>query len=91
VNDRGIKGDRLFAIRDRQGKFVSGIATRRFRKIDRLFEFRATYPQGIPEIQCPNGQRILRLEDDRSRPESTIWTTLRGVCPGAGPRDDCER
>ena len=59
INDRGIQGDRLFAIRDRQGKFGSGKNTRRFRKIEGLFEFRAIDRQGIPEIQFPDGQRIL--------------------------------
>ena len=60
----GIQGDRQFAIRDRQGKFGSGKNTRRFRKIDGLFAFRAIDRQGIPEIQFPDGQRILGNHPD---------------------------
>src|SRR5262249_39520576 len=41
VNERGVMGDRLFAVRDVDGKFGSAKTTRRFRKIDGLFGFRA--------------------------------------------------
>jgi MOSC N-terminal beta barrel domain len=67
VNNRGIKDDRLFALRDQQGKFGSGKNTRRFRKIEGLFEFRAIDRQGIPEIQFPDGQRILGNHPDIHR------------------------
>ena len=43
VDERGAKGDRLFAVRDADGKFGSGKTTRRFRKIDGLLGFRAAY------------------------------------------------
>jgi uncharacterized protein YcbX len=58
VNERGIEGDRLFAVRDRDGKFGSGKTTRRFRKIDGLFRFSAVYDHDLPSIRFPDGRRI---------------------------------
>gem|GEM_PF-1545121 len=54
VNDRGIQGNRLFAIRDQQDKFGSSKNTRRFRKVDRIvdkFDVRSPIPH--PLIQDP--------------------------------------
>ena len=39
LETRGVVGDRRWAIRDAQGRFGSGKDTRRFRRIDGLFEF----------------------------------------------------
>jgi uncharacterized protein YcbX len=59
VNERGVVGDRLFAVRDVAGKFGSGKTTRRFRKIDGLFRFRATYDGDVPRITFPDGRTVL--------------------------------
>jgi uncharacterized protein len=59
LNMRGVKGDRIFAIRDANGKFGSGKTTRRFRKIDGLFNFHAAYQVGVPEILFPDGRSML--------------------------------
>ncbi len=56
INKRGVEGDRLFAIRTVEGKFASGKSTRRFRRVDGLFGFRAAYHDDIPEITFPDGQ-----------------------------------
>jgi hypothetical protein len=58
VNERGVEGDRLFAVRDPNGKFGSGKTTRRFRKIDGLFGFSAMYHQDDPSIVFPDGRRM---------------------------------
>jgi MOSC domain-containing protein len=58
INERGVEGDRLFAVRDRDGKFGSGKTTRRFRKIDGLFGFSAAYDHDVPSILFPDGRRI---------------------------------
>lgn len=55
VETRGVQGDRLFAIRDAQGKLGSGKHTRRFRRIDGLFGFHATLRDEIPQIRFPDG------------------------------------
>jgi uncharacterized protein YcbX len=57
VDARGVEGDRLFAVRDVDGRFGSGKTTRRFRKIDGLFDFSAAYDQGEPTIVFPDGRR----------------------------------
>ncbi|HET7556775.1 MAG TPA: MOSC domain-containing protein [Rhodanobacteraceae bacterium] len=58
VEARGVQGDRLFAIRDPQGKLGSGKHTRRFRRIDGLFGFSARYRDGVPQILFPHGEEI---------------------------------
>ena len=64
LDARGVIGDRLYAVRDRDGKFGSGKSTRRFRRIDGLLGFTATYDGDVPVIACPDGRR-LRGDDAR--------------------------
>jgi len=45
-------------VQDRNGKFGSGKDTRRFRKIDGLFLFRAYLRDQIPEVRFPDGRLI---------------------------------
>jgi uncharacterized protein YcbX len=64
VDARGILGDRLYAVRDTDGKLGSGKNTRRFRRMDGLLDFRATYLSDLtPEITLPNGQ-VVRGDDE---------------------------
>jgi uncharacterized protein YcbX len=58
VHTRGVAGDRLFAIRDTNGKFGSGKSTRRFRQIDGLFGFQAVYAGDVPVIRFPDGRTM---------------------------------
>jgi uncharacterized protein len=62
IDRRGVIGDRWYAICDRNGKFGSGKNTRRFRKIDGLFKFQASYDGGIPLIAFPD-RRTIRGDD----------------------------
>jgi len=55
LEGRGFRGDRLFAVRDDEGKLGSGKNTRRFRAIDGLFNFHARYCGDCPEIVFPDG------------------------------------
>ena len=55
---RGLRGDRSFAVRDVNGKFGSGKNTRRFRHIDGLFAFHASYSADWPDITFPDGRRM---------------------------------
>ncbi|MGI5326006.1 MOSC domain-containing protein [Actinomadura nitritigenes] len=63
IEERGVVGDRLYAVRDGDGKFGSGKNTRRFRRIDGLFGFRARYEDGVPVITLPDGREV-RGDDD---------------------------
>lgn len=54
LDGRGVVGDRLFAVRDEAGKFGSGKTTRRFRRMDGLFRFRAAYDGDTPLITFPD-------------------------------------
>lgn len=64
IDARGVVGDRLFAVRDEQGKFGSGKNTRRFRRIDGLFRFTARYDGDRPVITFPDG--VARGGDEAS-------------------------
>lgn len=62
IDQRGVIGDRWYAICDRNGKFGSGKNTRRFRQIDGLFKFQASYDDGVPIITFPD-KRTIRGDD----------------------------
>lgn len=58
VDERGVVGDRFWAVYDGDGKLGSGKNTRRFRRMDGLFRFAAAYPDGetaTPSVRPPNG------------------------------------
>lgn len=55
-DERGGIADRQFAIRDAEGKFGSGKNTRRFRRIDGLFGFRASLRGDTPMIEFPKSR-----------------------------------
>ncbi|MGZ3584240.1 MAG: MOSC domain-containing protein [Ktedonobacterales bacterium] len=58
LDQRGVIGDRLYAVRDEAGKFGSGKTTRRFRRIDGLFRFRAVYEGEVPLLTFPDGTAL---------------------------------
>ena len=56
IDNRGVVGDRFYAITDEQGKFGSGKDTRRFRRIDGLFSLCAFTQQGNVWIRFPDNK-----------------------------------
>ena len=62
VVERGLRGDRLWAVRDEDGKLGSGKSTRRFRKMEGLLDLAASYDGDVPLISFPDG-RGLRGDD----------------------------
>lgn len=54
INQRGVEGDRLFAVRNARGKFGSGKNTRRFQHIDGLFAFRSSFQENVPVVEFPD-------------------------------------
>ena len=67
VGERGIVGDRLWAVRDPDGKFGSGKNTRRFRRMPGLFEFRAYAAERAPIVELPDGRRFAADDPDGHR------------------------
>ena len=59
---RGLRADRLWSVRDPDGKLGSGKSTRRFRKMDGLLMLSASYDGDVPVIAFPDG-RTLRADD----------------------------
>ena len=59
VEARGVEGDRLYAVHDAEGKFGSGKNSSRLRRIDGLFDFRATSVDGVPAVLFPDGRKML--------------------------------
>ncbi len=58
INERGVAGDRHFAVANEQGKFGSGKNTRRFRRIDNLFALRAVSNGDSLSIGFPDGRCV---------------------------------
>jgi uncharacterized protein len=58
VHRRGLDGDRCYALRTSDGRLGSGKTSRRFRRIDRLIDFQASYAGPALRITCPNGTTI---------------------------------
>ena len=80
VDVRGVLGDRLYAVRDPDGKLGSGKNTRRFRRMPGLFDFHARYDGLTPVITLPDGTEV-RGDDEHvhwaignalGRPEVTL-------------------
>ena len=57
VEDRGVRGDRLWAVCDPDGKLGSGKSNRRFRRMDGLLDLSATYDGETPVVAFPDGSR----------------------------------
>lgn len=55
MDERGLAGDRWWAIRNAAGKFGSGKTTRRFQYMRGLFALRARYEGLVPLITMPDG------------------------------------
>jgi uncharacterized protein len=64
VGERGLAGDRLWAVRDQDGKFGSGKNTRRFRRMPGLFELRAYAAEPAPIIELPDGRHFAATDPD---------------------------
>lgn len=58
VEARGVVGDRLYALRNPEGKLGSGKSTRRFRRMEGLLDLAAAYAGESPVIAFPDGQSI---------------------------------
>jgi uncharacterized protein YcbX len=56
VEPRGVVGDRLYAVRNPEGKLGSGKSSRRFRKMEGLLDLQAVYKGETPVITFPDGQ-----------------------------------
>ncbi|HEU5139586.1 MAG TPA: MOSC N-terminal beta barrel domain-containing protein [Bacillales bacterium] len=55
VERRGLVGDRLWAVQNREGKFGSGKTTRRFQRMDGLFQLQAKYESAVPVVTMSDG------------------------------------
>jgi uncharacterized protein YcbX len=66
VGPRGVDGDRLWAVRDPDGKFGSGKNTRRFRRMPGLFALRAYAGDPAPVVELPDGRRFAATDAGRA-------------------------
>jgi uncharacterized protein len=58
VDERGCLGDRLWSVRDPDGRLGSAKTTGRFRRMDGLLELVARYDGMVPVIAFPDGRRL---------------------------------
>lgn len=56
VEQRGLAGDRLWAVRDGDGKLGSGKNTRRFRRMPGLLSLRSHFAEPVPVVELPDGR-----------------------------------
>lgn len=59
VDARGLRGDRLWALHEPDGKIGSGKSSTRFRRMEGLLELRASYDGEVPVVRFPDG-RVVR-------------------------------
>ncbi|MFG2501383.1 MOSC domain-containing protein [Streptomyces sp. NPDC048441] len=64
LDERGVAGDRLWALRYEDGKLGSGKNSRRFRRTPGMLEYAAAYEDGGPVVTTPDGE-TLRPGDPR--------------------------
>ncbi|GGN88075.1 molybdenum cofactor sulfurase related protein [Actinoplanes lobatus] len=81
VGERGITGDRLWAVRDPDGKFGSGKDTRRFRRMPGLFALRAHTARQAPIVELPDGRRFAADDPDGHRAVSELLTRTVTLTP----------
>jgi uncharacterized protein len=58
VSQRGIVGDRLWALKNENGKFGSGKTTRRFQQMEGLFNYKARYERDTLIVTMPDGNEF---------------------------------
>jgi uncharacterized protein len=89
LEERGLIGDRAFAVRDASGRFGSGKTTRRFRFLRDLFDFAAETQDGIVRVRTPAGPTY-RVGDPRldALLSSRYGEPLAVLAEGAVPHFD---
>lgn len=58
LDERGLIGDRLWAVCDPDGRLGSGKSSRRFRRMDGLRELVAAYAGDVPVLTFPDGSQV---------------------------------
>ncbi|WP_201931781.1 MOSC domain-containing protein [Nocardioides donggukensis] len=64
VETRGVRGDRLWAVREPDGRIGSGKSSRRFRRMDGLLELTARYDGDVPVVGFPDGREVAGADPD---------------------------
>ncbi|MBG0564264.1 MOSC domain-containing protein [Actinoplanes aureus] len=83
VGERGLAGDRLWAVRDPDGKFGSGKNTRRFRRMPGLFGLRA-YAGEPAVVELPDGRRFAADDPDGHRAVGDLLGRTVTLAPESG-------
>jgi uncharacterized protein YcbX len=81
IDQRGLLGDRLWAVRDTDGKFGSGKNTRRFRRMPGLFRLRAYAAGRAPIVELPDGRRFTADDPDGHRAVSEVLARTVTLAP----------
>jgi uncharacterized protein len=58
VDQRGVVGDRMWAVLDHDGKLGSGKSSRRFRRMEGLLRLTATLDGEVPVMGFPDGRQL---------------------------------
>lgn len=63
IESRGVRGDRMWAVVDAEGRLGSGKNTRRFRRVEGLLNCSAQLDGDVPVVTLP-GRRVVRAGDE---------------------------
>lgn len=77
LDARGVVGDRIWALRDGDGKLASGKTTRRFRKISGLMQHSARYEGEGPVVTLADGDDVPASDDVARRLAGEGWRMAR--------------
>lgn len=77
LDARGVLGDRIWALRDGEGKLASGKNTRRFRKVMGLMQHSARYDGGAPVVTLAGGGDVPAGDDVARRLAGDGWRLAR--------------
>lgn len=55
IDTQGLVGDRWFSVMDGEGRWASGKTSKRFRRLDGIFDFRAETADGAVRVRGPGG------------------------------------
>jgi MOSC domain-containing protein len=77
LDARGVVGDRIWALRDADGKLASGKDTRRFRKVMGLMQHSARYEGDAPVVTLAGGGDVPAGDDVARRLAGDGWRMAR--------------
>lgn len=88
VGPSGLVGDREWAVHDSAGKWASGKNSRRFRRMDAVFELVASSDDGVTTVLLPDGRTVVAGEPGTDEVLSGYFGEQVRLCRADVPHHD---